>query len=319
MKLSDQIKACRRAFGAWRARTNPYKRIKALENQVGDLQANLYYEMESPYVWMPKTMGLEESLRYIIEHRCSVARFGDGEFELVDGRNMSFETANQEMQRRLIEILNNPADRCLCCIPNVFGSLARYTLENQMYWRHAALWIRPLAKKYLATQKLGDAQISRPYIGFEDKLLAPKVFSLWKELFKGKHILIVEGRFSRLGIGNDMFDGAASIRRIWCPAIGAFAKYDAIKAAIKANARENDLILLALGATATILAYDLAKDGLWAVDAGHLDVEYMWMRMGASKKVPISGRYVNECFIGGREMKKVIGEQVANNVIAEIE
>ena len=318
MNIIDSIRSFRFAFGSFRDRINPYKRINALERQFRMMQDNFYYEIESPEVWLPNILGVEETLQYMIEHRCSVARFGDGEFELVDGRNMSFEDANQEMQRRLIEILENPMDRCLCCIPNVFGSLARYTRENQLHWRRAALWIRPIIKKYLVMQKLGDAQISRPYIGFGDKSMAHKVFSLWQELFNGKNILIVEGRFSRLGIGNDLLEGAASIKRIWCPAIGAFTKYDAIKATIKATARENDLILLALGATATILAYDLAKDGLWAIDAGHIDVEYMWMRMGVGKKVPIQGRYVNECFFGGREMVKVPGELEANNVVAEV-
>ena len=84
------------------------------------------------------------------------------------------------------------------------------------------------------------------------------------------------------------------------------------------NSGKCDLVLLALGATATILAYDLAKEGLWAVDAGHLDVEYMWMKIGAETRVPIPGRYVNECAAGGREMKKIPCEEAANNVVAVI-
>jgi hypothetical protein len=36
------------------------------------------------------------------------------------------------------------------------------------------------------------------------------------------------------------------------------------------------------------------KIGFWAIDIGHLDVEFMWMINNAKKKIPLIGRYVNE-------------------------
>ena len=35
-------------------------------------------------------------------------------------------------------------------------------------------------------------------------------------------------------------------------------------------------MLIALGPTATILAYDLAEKGVQALDVGHIDIEYEW-------------------------------------------
>lgn len=290
-------------------------------------ESNRPYELEEEGFWRPDIMGLEETLRYIIDHRCSVTRFGDGELELVADRDMLFEDANAEMKKRLIDILANPIDSCLCCIPNSYGSLERYVSRDLLFWRDFALWSRPLLEKYLHASYrgvspetrcvLGDPQISRAYLGIADKTIAPKVFALWKELFKNKDILLVEGRFSRLGIGNDLLSGAKSVRRIWCPPKGAFALYDDILAAIKSNAKAGDLILLALGATATILSYDLAKLGYWAIDTGHLDVEYMWMKMGAMDKVAIPGRYVSEV-TGAQEQKAVPGEESNFNVIAKV-
>ena len=52
--------------------------------------------------------------------------------------------------------------------------------------------------------------------------------------------------------------------------------------------------MIALGATATVLAYDLAKDGFRAIDIGHADIEYEWMLSGATEKVPVKSKYVNE-------------------------
>ena len=51
--------------------------------------------------------------------------------------------------------------------------------------------------------------------------------------------------------------------------------------------RKNKLILIALGPTATILAYDLYKLGYRAIDIGHIDIEYEWFLRKANTKIPI--------------------------------
>lgn len=53
--------------------------------------------------------------------------------------------------------------------------------------------------------------------------------------------------------------------------------------AIKDHVSKDRLILLSYGMTATVLAYDLAKLGYWAVDLGHLDLEYEWYLHGAEE------------------------------------
>lgn len=57
---------------------------------------------------------------------------------------------------------------------------------------------------------------------------------------------------------------------------------------------KNKLYLIALGHTATVLAYDMARLGFWAIDIGHVDIEYEWMRMGAKEKKAVPDKYVNE-------------------------
>jgi hypothetical protein len=78
----------------------------------------------------------------------------------------------------------------------------------------------------------------------------------------------------------------------------AFEKYDMILEKVKMYSTEKYLILLALGPTATILAYDLAKLGYQAIDIGHIDIEYEWYRMGAMRKVPVKDKFVNEAGAG---------------------
>lgn len=324
--FSDPVMRFRAAIATFRTRFDPYYRVKILKSAYEELKANACYEFAGCECWTPRILGLEETLRFVIDKHASMARYGDGEFALMAGGRMSFEESNQEMALRLKEVLRNPLPNCLNCVPNIFGSLARYRPLDIQYWRGAAVWMRPILKECVETHDnvgvaqnavLGDPQVSRAYLGVGDKTLASKIFRLWKELFADKDILIVEGRFSRLGVGNDLFSGAKSIKRIWCPAKGAYARYDDIKNAVLKHATKDSLIVIALGATATILAYDLSKLGYWAVDAGHVDVEYMWMKMGAKDKVAIPGRYVNEA-LNGHEQVNYDGEDVANNVVKVI-
>lgn len=104
---------------------------------------------------------------------------------------------------------------------------------------------------------------------------------------------MVEGEFTRLGIGNDLFDNCNTIKRIICPAQNAFSKYDEIYNSIKNESKEK-LFLIALGPTATILAYELSKEGYQCIDIGHIDIEYMWFKKGCKNKEKIMGKYVNE-------------------------
>lgn len=76
--------------------------------------------------------------------------------------------------------------------------------------------------------------------------------------------------------------------------MNAFNSYNKIIEQVRKCANQDDLILIALGQTATVLAYDLYKMGYQALDIGHVDVEYEWMKMGAIKKERIVGRFMNE-------------------------
>lgn len=126
-----------------------------------------------------------------------------------------------------------------------------------------------------------------------DREYANRVFSRIKEELRGRNVLILEGRFSRFGVGNDLLSHAKSVRRILGPEKNAFSRYDDILK--KAKEVDNvDVVILALGPAAKVLTYDLTIFGFWCLDLGHLDVEYEWFRMKALRKVSIKNKYVNE-------------------------
>lgn len=287
------------------------------------IMENMPYEKQQKGLWYPPILSIEETLNKINAEKCGCCRFGDGELEIIAGRDISFQRYDKNMQLRLVQIISSPLRNCICCIPNIFGSLAGFRESTQRFWRPIAVKNRDVCRRLIESRYsynghvLGDPHISRPYLTIQDKTRAENIFNMWKEIFAGRDILLVEGRYSRVGIGNDLLAGAKCIQRIWCPPQNAYAHYDRIFTAVTKHAKPNNLILLALGAAATILAYDLCKAGFQALDIGHIDIEYIWMKMKALERVPIPGRYVNECK-NGHEMIPIPGEEIANNVLEVI-
>ena len=138
-----------------------------------------------------------------------------------------------------------------------------------------------------------------------------------KQIWQDKDIVIVEGKLSRLGVGNDLFDNVKSLKRILCPAENAFDKYDEIFAECLKQPKEK-LFLLALGPTATVLAYDLCNKGYQALDVGHIDICYEWKLRGAIGKIAIPGKYVNEVPDGRDNIEDCTDENYLNSIITKI-
>ena len=72
-------------------------------------------------------------------------------------------------------------------------------------------------------------------------------------------------------------DSAKSVNYIYGPKAHAFRDYDRLLAEAKAQPKDR-LMIVVLGPTATVLAYDLAKAGYQALDIGHLGKAYDWLK-----------------------------------------
>lgn len=108
-------------------------------------------------------------------------------------------------------------------------------------------------------------------------------------------------------MGNNCFDGSTSIKRIIAPSKNSFVRYNEIlNTALHQD--PNALYLIALGPTATVLAYDLAISGRQALDIGHIDLEYEWWTQRTTTKTTIPGKFCNETFLTGRQKTEVEGE-----------
>lgn len=248
-----------------------------------------------------RIMSPDRTLAYIEKHHCSIARYGDGEFDhILDLKDEGFQVRSPELTKKLAEVLANKDKNLLLCIPRCFNTIRGCNDHAGNFWidwgrrdnHHQK--IVELIRRYAGKGYLfGDSQITRPYIDWKTPERAKRIFPKLCRLWEGKDIIIVEGDQTRMGVGNDLFSNAKTVKRILAPAVGAFERYDDIRKTVLEH-YQGELIIMALGPTATILAADFAGCGIQALDIGNIDIEYEWFLRGARERVAIPGKFTNE-------------------------
>lgn len=262
----------------------------------------LYGFLRLRLLYRLRIMKPDETIRFIIENHCSVARYGDGEFDLMlNEKSIGFQDQSPELAAKLEGVFEKRYPNLLICVPGSFNRVWGRTRDSREYWlqwgiseRHQETIVKRIwqlsGKKY----RFGDSQITRPYIAVKNKEKSEALFRSLSLIWEGRDVLIVEGEQTRMGIGNNLLANTERIRRILAPATNAFAKYTEIVETVMEHASKDTLVLIALGPTATVLAADLSGRGVQAVDLGHIDLEYEWFLRSATSRELIDGKYINE-------------------------
>ncbi len=307
--LNDVVKFVYQMDG--RVRTNSknsdnlYHRIQNLPYEILDAR------FKDKYI-IPQIMTEEETVDEIVFHRKSIARFADGEFGIMFGvARWRFQKNDARLAERLREVVTSEDDNILIGISDFYGELSHYWSESDADGIRSYITpeIRAQHMELLRTDRLyAHACISR--LGTWDKVRNTK------RIWDAKDCVFIEGDKTRMGVGNDLFDNAASIQRILCPAESAFDNYDAILD----EARKLPLdktILIALGPTASVLAYDLAKLGYHAIDIGHADLSYEWLLRNGGPKTSVPTKYNNE-WREGYQVEDIRDDVYESQIIADL-
>lgn len=273
-------------------------------------------------------LSSEETVDKIIKDKLSVSRFGDGELDMItslsvgydESRKSNFQNFDEKLALRLREILkaeNQSTANVLVCIPAVWKNSGSLEPKPKRFVERSFVNNSRMIQKSINTDYVyGDSYFTRYYMDFRNKDKGAYIKHL-KKIWNGRDLCIIEGTQSRLGVGNDLFSNANSIVRILCPALSAFSKYEEILSAAK-NISKDKLVLIALGQTATVLAYDLAENGYQAIDIGHIDVEYEWFLMKAKEKVALPNKFVNEVD-DGRNFTRESNASYLSEIVAQID
>ena len=299
-----------------------YNTLKVLTNNEAAMNAtfdNLDYEFfanDKKYEY-PIVESGDKAIDLIISEGKSICRFGDGEFAIMAGVfRQKFQNVDKELIRRLKEVLTTDRKDILIGLMDIYGDLSKYNDERYNIRAYLTPEVRKQHYELIDMNKVYyDTYMTRPYAIYKDNMTdAPlRRFAHLKQIWEGKRLLIVEGEKTRMGIGNDLFDNADDIIRILGPAEHAFSRYDDIlQSALKFG--KNRLILISMGPTATVLAYDLACAGYQALDIGHVDMEYEWMLAGKGERTAVPYKYNNE-FNGGDIVEDIKDEKYEMQIV----
>lgn len=214
-----------------------------------------YQELLKHY---PDVLSPEESLA--LAQGKSFSRIGDGEFNNIIGRRNSFNDPDNKLADRLTQICESGStENCIVCLNNY--KLPQGHPAYRWFLHHGSRRMEPILQHVkFADQKYADA-----YFLIRNPL--DEVRKLWE----GRKILFVCNHKSKvIDDPAGFFASAPAKEYIFVPERNAFAQYDELLAQIKRYNSREWVIYMEAGATASVLAWDLAQAGYRALDMGDL-------------------------------------------------
>ena len=260
----------------------------------------------------------EEAVERIVNERCSLIRFGDGEFEIMAGKERApFQECDRLLSKKLKEAVMTDKDNILIAIADNYGDLDIYTEEYAFGIReYMTDEVRAFHWSVLNPNKVYyDAYMFKCYLPYRDKAGTQKRIDLIKRIWEQRDVVLVEGSQTRTGQGNDLLDNARTVQRILCPTQNAFAYYNDILNEVKKVPKES-MILCALGPAGKVMACELISCGYQVVDIGQLDIDYEWYRAGKEMRVPVPTKYVAE--LPPAEIEEIDDRKYTGEIIAHV-
>lgn len=299
------------------------RKVEKLEKFMNARLNNMGYEIIDRYrrglYQYPQIGDTNEAIDKIVKEGCSLVRYGDGEFEIMAGKERAvFQKYDPKLAGRLREVISSKDERLLIAIANNYGMLDPYIEETadgiRMYMNEET---RKFHMSVLDKNRTYyDAYMFKSYFPYRDREDTWKRVESVKRIWDGKDVILVEGELTRAGCGNDLFSNVNSLRRILAPTKNAYDRYDDILKAVL-ELEKDCLILVVLGPMAEVLVYDLMKNGYQAVDIGQIDMDYEWYQAGAKGRVPIPDRYVSQ--LPPAEVKEMKNAEYLGQIIKRIE
>ena len=334
MRISADKIICYYDMNAWNTQQTGvfYKelwKLDIIEQKVSELERksdirirNLRYEIAEDIMNLkykfPMIKNGTCAVEKILNEGKSLIRFGDGEFEIMAGKNRPvFQNYDEQLSARMRAVITAKDERILIAIANNYGNLDKYTEEVADAIReYMTDEVRQFHYSVLDFNKVYyDAYMFKCYYPYKDKTGTQERLHLVKRIWDKRDIVIIEGEKTRSGVGNDLFDNTNSLKRILCPTQNAFSCYEKIlNESLKIN--KKSLILVILGPAGKVLAYDLVQAGYQVVDVGQIDMDYEWYLAGQGIRVPIANKYVSQ--LPPAEIGEINNKSYIDQIIAKI-
>lgn len=280
MKLKNSIKKNRIAI-------NTLQVIRSIY-----LPFYVFYSKKLPF----SILNSQDTVDYILKNKISIGRIGDGELNIMfKNKSIGFQEYTPELAKDLKSIENTSKFR-LALPHSLKNTKDDKILIKTFWWSYVKKNFDYLNNSFLAKNKdYLDASFTRVVTEKRDKrkisLILQRVESIWQN----RHVIIIEGADTRFGVGNSILDNATNVKRIIVPAKNAYSKKKEIEKTAKKliSSISDPIVIVCLGPTATVVAYDLSKYAQ-IIDMGHFDLQYEYLKKGYYHPVRVENRYDNE-------------------------
>lgn len=223
---------------------------------------------------LPKIYNNNETLSELVKTNKSFIRFGDGEFQLMDGFNLDFQDYSESLADALKNIFFIDNENLLT------GTLWNYyNLNCSLRYRECKYILKFLPKFHAEMCKYYNP-LKSYWSSFVTILFITHLkgdfeehYNSFKKIWDQQEISIICGNRVFKEIKYNIFENAASINYILGPTKNAYCLYEELKKTILTRPKD-ELLIFALGPCGKVLAYEAFLKGYRVLDLGHLIKDY---------------------------------------------
>ncbi len=236
-------------------------------------KVNLYIKMFYQYYksyngsrnaifWTPK-----ETVLNIINEKKSFIRFGDGEFDIIEGKSIHYQDYAENLAYKLNQIIQEYIEgeekvNYIVGMPDIFiKSTGRFMIRSRLLlscWSHTRYYFN---KYYDKKVHYGNTGLFS--VGLEE---------LYEHIWQDAHVHKIVFVHNNIKYAEE-FEQKYQIKTAFVeiPSTNAFKDENKILHKIlELVLDQNDtMVLISAGPCGKVLAYDLSKRGIWSIDTGH--------------------------------------------------
>ena len=240
---------------------------------------------------LPNIKNAADSVNEILRKKASFCRFGDGEFMLMLGSGIPFQKYDEKLSARLKIIFKSSVENILIGMPHFYFYDGPPLRNMQKYFSRT--WVSKNRNLICSMADLNmqyyDTAATQLYALYSEYDFS-SYFSLITKLWEGRNLVVICGKGIFDDVENNIFESAKSVQYCYAPSKDAFASYDFLLENAQ-NFDKNSLIIIVLGPTATVLAFDLAQLGYQAIDFGHIAKDYDFYKRGIQHNSDTIGEF----------------------------
>ena len=116
-------------------------------------------------------LSIDKTIEFMSVRGNSIVRYGDGEFQLMNGKGItSYQEFDEMLGKRLRQIANTVEEGILVCIPEPMCGVSNYVFSSRVHWTNQLLQNSSMYRKVIKKDRVyGNSFVSRPYMIYKDK------------------------------------------------------------------------------------------------------------------------------------------------------